>query len=404
MTNHIINTKRFGLVEKVTMTHFLLMFGYKLFSIFFPLYLLERGFSIIEVGYTSFLIYLGIAITSPIAGYLNHKIKPSILITCGTLGYATYSLLMTLSVPGISFYLAQILLGISGALFFVSSRVFLMNKDIAKKNSAFLWFYSAPTYADAIAPALGALLIWKTGFIGAFIAALTVQIIAALFAFLTLKKEKANTFKNIPLAKCIDNYKEVGTSMKFHGMTIPIITSFLVLILAGFHNTFFVIFLKDMSWTQNQILWFNALLYLSFLPISFLISKNIDRTKDIENISLGGKIAGLFSIILGCLTSVINAFSLFIIILSKNIGSLIANSGRSSLMGTKLKNYPAEAAAIDTIFSPLSTALGSLIGGVLIFYYGYSFIFIAFGIIIVTISLIIKKTSSQKSIRRNERN
>ncbi len=362
----MIDRKKFGLIEKVTITHFLLMFGYKLFSIFFPLYLLEKGFSIIEVGYTSFLIYLSIAISSPIAGYLNHKIKPSTLITLGALGYATYSLMMTLSFPGISFYLAQILLGISGALFFVSSRVFLMNKNIAKKNSAFLWFYSAPAYAEAIAPALGALLIWKTGFIGAFILALIIQITASLFAFLVLKEEQTNTFKTIPLTKCIDNYKKVGNSMKFKGMIIPITTSFLILTLVGFHNTFFVIFLKDMSWSQNHILWFNALLYLFFLPLSFIISKNIDRAKNIENISLGGKIVGIFSIILGLLASIINAFSLLIIVLSKNIGNLVANSGRSSLMGTKLKKYPEEAAAIDTIFSPLSTALGSLIGGILI--------------------------------------
>lgn len=383
--------RNFGLVEKVTLIHFLLMFGYKLFSIYFPLYLVGKGFSILEVGYTSFLIYIGLAVFSPVVGYLNHKIRPSLLVVSGVVGYAIYSLLMLISVPGISFYLAQILLGVSGALFFVSSRVFLMGKEVKKKDSAFSWFYSAPSYAEAIAPIVGALLIWKVGFVGAFLASLIVQIGASLFAFSSLRKEKADNFTEMELSECLDNYAKVGNSMKFNKMGFPVLVSFLVLILAGFNNTFFVLFLKDLGLSQDQVLGFNSLICLLFLPISFLINMHIDRVRSVDNISLGGKVVGLFSVILGSLTTVMNLFSLSIIVIAKNIGSLIANSGRSGLMGVRLRRFPEEAAAVDTIFSPLSTAFGALIGGLLIYYFGYASIFIIFGVVIVLSSFFVRR-------------
>ena len=52
----------FPKIEKITkdatITHFFLMFGYKLFSLYFPLFLVAREFSLPEVGYTYLLIYL----------------------------------------------------------------------------------------------------------------------------------------------------------------------------------------------------------------------------------------------------------------------------------------------------------------------------------------------------------
>ncbi len=52
-------------IEKITrdatITHFFLMFGYKVFSLYFPLFLVQRGMSLPEVGYAYLLIYLPIA-------------------------------------------------------------------------------------------------------------------------------------------------------------------------------------------------------------------------------------------------------------------------------------------------------------------------------------------------------
>lgn len=388
----MINKKIFGITENIALIHFFLMFGYKLFSFYFPLFLLEKSFSIIQVGYTSFLIYISIAIFAPVAGYLNHKIKPYILIALGVLGYSIYSLAMLVFVPLPWFYFFQVLLGISGALFFVSSRSVLMSCGLKKPDSAFAWFYSAPSYADAIAPAVGALIIWKFGFFGVFASALIIQLMSSLFAFFSLKNKTNNQVDSITLTESVINYKKVGKNIKTKGLFF-IFLCFLILLIAGFNNIFFVLFLKNLNWTQNQILVFNSLISLSFLPISFFVAKKLDRFKSEQNICFGGQVVGIFSILLGIIAGILNSFWVFIITLCGNIGSLISNSGRSGLMATKLKEYPKESAAIDTIFSPLATAFSSLFGGFLIVSFGYSSIFIFGGALILMFSLIGLKVS-----------
>ena len=73
------------IAKNVTFVHLPLMFSYKLFSLYFPLYLLQRNFSLTQIGYTNFLIYLPLALFAPMAGYLNHKINPAILASLGVL-------------------------------------------------------------------------------------------------------------------------------------------------------------------------------------------------------------------------------------------------------------------------------------------------------------------------------
>jgi len=181
-------------IEKVTrdatISHFLLMFGYKLFSLYFPLFLVMRGMSLPEVGFIYLLIYLPIAIFSPIVGFLNHKLNPAFLAASGALGYGIYVLGMIL-IPiyqiwwGISlFYLWQVLLGISAALFFVSMRAILMGYPIKNSDQAFGWFYSAPFYVGAVAPIVGAFFIWKFSFSGVFIVSLIIFLFTAFFVFL----------------------------------------------------------------------------------------------------------------------------------------------------------------------------------------------------------------------------
>ena len=175
------------ITRDATISHFFLMFGYKLFSIYFPLFLVTRGLSLPEVGYTYLLIYLPIALFTPIAGFLNHRINPAILVSLGILGYGIYALGMILiQNPGL-FYSWQIILGVSAALFFVSSRNILMGSPLENPDRAFGWFYSAPFYAEAIAPAVGALFIWKFGFVGVFAFSLIIHFFNSIFSFLKLK-------------------------------------------------------------------------------------------------------------------------------------------------------------------------------------------------------------------------
>jgi len=376
---------KFEITEKITLTHFFLMFGYKLFSLYFPLYLLERNFSIIEVGYTSFLIYITIAIFAPFAGYLNYKIKPHILIAFGAIGYSAYSGAMLLGILVPWFYLFQILLGISAALFFVSSRSLLMASDPKKINNSFAWFYSAPTYADAIAPALGALIIWKFGFFWVFFVALIIQLFASIYAYVKLKKKKG-MMPTTSIKESVKNYKEIGQKIEPKGIFF-IFLSFLILLIAGFNNTFFVLFLKSLNWTQEQILMFNSLTSLLLLPVSIFITKKIINDSK-YNIGLGGQIVGLCSALLGLISNMMNYILIFVLTVIENTGNLIASSGRSALMATKLRKHPNESAAIDTIFSPLSTAFGALLGGFLIQSFGYPLIFIFFGVAIFILSFI----------------
>ena len=238
-------------IEKVTrdatITHFLLMFGYKLFSLYFPLFLIARGFSLPEVGYNYLLIYLPIALFAPLVGFFNHKINPAILATVGILGYGIYALGMILIRAPALFYFWQVILGISAVLFFVSARAILISSPLENYDRAFGWFYSAPFYADATAPAVGALFIWKFNFIGVFIFSLILQIFTAIFCFIQLKKQgikPLNKFFNFQRFK--ENYQKIFQKIKRRDVLSPISISFSVLLVSGFYQAFLVLFLKDL--------------------------------------------------------------------------------------------------------------------------------------------------------------
>src|SRR3989344_2273898 len=175
-------------IEKITrdvaLSHFLLMSGYKLYSFYFPIYLVAESFSLAQVGYANFLIYLPIAIFAPIAGFLNHKINPAVLSSLSIFGYGVHALGMIVFPNIFIFYLFQIILGISAALFFVSSRAILMSSQLENYDRSFAWFYSAD-----LSPALGALVIWKFGFLGVFALALFLQFFNAIFCYFRLKNQ-----------------------------------------------------------------------------------------------------------------------------------------------------------------------------------------------------------------------
>ncbi len=370
-------------IEKITrdatLAHFFLMFGYKLYSLYFPLYLVAKGFSLIQVGYTNFLIYLPIALFAPFVGFLNHKINPAILSALGILGYGIHALGMIIFPNLFFFYLFQIILGISAALFFVSSRSILMASKLESYDRSFAWFYSANSYAAAISPAIGALFIWKFGFLGVFIFSLILQFFNAIFTFRRLKNQVGHLPDNVKIKESSQNYFTALKDIKSRSILPFLLTSFFVLVLAGFNNTFFVLFLKNLGWSQNNILVFNSLLSLVFLPISFWMIKRVAKFRSEINISWGSQVAGIFSMILGGLSGILNFYLIFIIIIFNSIGGLISDSGRSGLLSIKLKRHPEESAAIDTIFSPLATALGSLIGGLIIGILGFPLIFVLIG-------------------------
>lgn len=170
-------------MEKVTfdvsLVHFLLMFGYKLFSLYYPLFLVSIGFSAMNVGSIYLITYSIIAVSSVIINYYIHRLNPPKVAALGIAGYGVFALLMLLSgspafisaiksaTPfslaqwiisfGISgkliiFYIAQIILGFSAAAWLVSLRLILMKSKPKSKSGSFGWFYSMSHYASVIAP------------------------------------------------------------------------------------------------------------------------------------------------------------------------------------------------------------------------------------------------------------
>lgn len=381
----------------IALVHFFLMFGYKLFSLYFPLFLLEKHFTIPQVGYSTFFIYLPIALAAPVAGFLNYRVNSATLAAIGILGYGIYSLGMIMFPALWIFYLLQIMLGISAALFFVSTRVVLMNTKPENANRTFAWFYVANSYAAAIAPLAGALLIFKFGFTAAFVASFCIQVFAAGFCFSALRNRIGFTSSPISVKSSAKNYNQVLQTINKKHVLPFIVLAFLLLVFDnGFTGTFVVLFLKHLGWSQNLILFFNAALALLFLPISALLIKAISHLGSQANIRLGSAITGLSYIVLGSFSGVLNFSGIFAILMGDAIGGLMAGSGRSGLMTTKLKEYPKESAAIDTVFSPFSTAIGGLFGGLAIAAFGYPAIFIVGGCIIVGAGLLMPSLGQKK--------
>ena len=392
----------FPKIEKITkdatITHFFLMFGYKLFSLYFPLFLVAREFSLPEVGYTYLLIYLPIALSAPFVGFLNHKINPAVLASLGILGYGLYVLGMILISPHTNFgvgvfYFWQVLLGVSAALFFVSARAILISSPLENYDRAFGWFYSAPFYADAFAPAVGALFIWKFNFIGVFILSLAIQIFTAIFCFARMKNQKIKPLNQyFNFQKFSQNYQNAFQNLKEKNVLSSILISFSVLLISGFYFAFFVLFLKEkLFWSQNLILLFVSISSLIFLPISLFIIKNLANLRSEKNIFRGAIIAGFFLILFGIFTSFLNFITTLLIKIGLISGTLSCNSGRSGLISQKLKENPEEAGAIDTIFAPLGVALGALISGLIIGFLGYQLLFLLGGIFVVIIGFLGKR-------------
>lgn len=366
-----------------TIAHFGVMFAYKLFSLYFPLFLAARGFSLPQVGYAYLLIYLSFAVFSPVIGYLNHKIDSAKLASAGIAGYGIYALGMILVHDPVLFYFLQAMLGISAALFFVSVRVILISSPIKNYVSSFGWFYSAPFYANAFAPLAGALIIWKFGFSGVFIASLALQFLLAFFFFGRFKDRKLDfPDKSFDLAKLGKNYTGVFTALKAGGSLLFIVLSLAVLVFDGFYHAFFALFLKDLGWTQNYILFFLSVFSVLFLPVSIFIIRQFGKDGHrSENAVIGGSlIAAVFSAALGAFTGSLNFFIILFLFLGKSTGVYIADAARSGLIAGKLKENSEEAGAADSVFSPLGTAFGSLAAGLLIGSLGFGPMFIIGGV------------------------
>lgn len=411
--NHFMGLPPIGKTTfNVSVVHFLLMFGYKLFSLYYPLYLVSIGLSIVKVGWVYLLIYASIAIVAIWANFWIHKINPAKAASFGIFGYGVYALLMLYNTGPIIFYSAQVLLGFSAALWLVSLKSIIIESRPKNYNNSFGWFYAAPEYASALAPAIGGLIIYKFGFGPVFALSVFIQFINAIWAYFNLKD--INTYvivnpaergeaipKNFNFQNLKENYLSIFYSLKKDKVAaFALVVMFVSLIFGGISRPYFVLFLKDLHYTQNNIIGFFSLLSLVFIPLSWIIIKYIGKITSYKNITLGVTVDGIIFIIIGLFSSILNLILVFLLLLADTVGGLMAGSGKSGMIAEKFAKFKEEASTIDTVIVTLAPALGGIIGGIVISQIGYAATFLWGGIIVLIFALIFylfTKSSRAKS-------
>lgn len=372
-----------------TTSHFLLMFGYKLFSFFFPLYLIQQGFSLPQVGYIHLLVYLPIALFAPIAGQLNRYFRPGTLALFGIVGYAAYSLTLLGKPEGWIFYGMQVVLGIAAACFFVSMRSLLMGSQDQNPDKAFGYFYSAPTWAEAVAPAVGAGLIFLTGFRGVFIVSLIVHGLNMVYLF--MKQPLLAKVNRLSLASpTFKTYQNFFRTI-FSTEALPILAlAFVILLIGGLYQPFFVIFLERLGWDQNMILFYGAIFSALFVPVSYLAIRYGVQGSSRRNIFWGSAVFAVGSILFGLLSSRLEFLGILVLALIRGAGGLVVNAGRSGYLTRQFPKFREVAGVIDTMASPLGIAIGATCAGLLLTRVDFSSLFIQAGVLVIGIIVLIR--------------
>ena len=196
--------------------------------------------------------------------------------------------------------------------------------------------------------------------------------------------------KNLNVQLTADSYvnslshfsQVIKKSFSFNVFPI-LVFSLAILILGGFYQSFFLIFLKSIGWGRTQILTYSSLFSILFLPLSLYGIRVLSGSSVVRTIFIGGVVFAIASVAIGLTASFVGFIGILIFMEIGEFGSFLSNSSRSGFISKVLSSFPHGAAVLDTIFSPLGTALGSLLGGLLVGQIGYSGIFISGGILIV---------------------
>lgn len=381
-----------------SISYFLLMFGYKLFSAYFSLYLLELGFSVAKVGYTYLLIYLPIAISAPFVGYLLYRVRPVFLSSLGILGYGLYAVGL-LFLPDL-FNPLQMLLGISAALFLVSTRVIMIRAKLDNYDSAFGLFYSAPVYAELIAPLIGGALLLYFDFAGVFAASFAVHLINMFFNLHRFGENGRGDIHPPGSRHILQNYRDMFKGIVSAGILPQLILGFIILIVDGFYSAFFLIFLRTfLNFSQNEVIFYVSALSLFFVPISIFAVNMLHRHREKVNMFQGSAIYALATIVFSFVSAGVSLFGVLAVNLMKGFGGLIANSGRSGVVSRTFPGEPEEAGVLDTVFAPLGVSLGAFLGGIIAYNFGFSSLFLAGGTIVLVGAVSVKLFFLKKVVK-----
>lgn len=373
----------------VSLIHFLLMFGYKLFSLFYPLYLASIGLSAISIGNIYFLTYFIISISCVIINSLIHRINPAKMAAWGIFGYGLFALIMLFSRDIAVFYLAQVILGLSAAAWLVSLKFILMEAPSDNRTSSFGWFYAMPSYATAIAPAAGGLIIWKFGFSGVFLASVIIQFLNAIYAYIRLEKNgaalliKQNGIAKPDGAGQITRYRESFRILNGRKEVVLMLCFiFATLVLGGIYRAFFVLLLQDIGYSQTEVIRFTSALAFIYVPFSILVIRMMGKMHKGKIAASGMVLEGAASILLGTFYAALSTGALFALNILDSMGALALGSGKSAFFAKKLNRLREEASTIDSIMTTLGPALGGLLGGLAVAAWGYQVTFLIAGTVI----------------------
>jgi MFS family permease len=378
-------------VRGVTLVHFLLMFGYKLFSAYFPLFLVIQGLTLPQVGYSYLLIYLPIALCAPITAFFTRRTNPVLVMVLGIIGYAAYAMLMIFNTHLALFFFWQVMLGVAASLFFTSSRILLIAYPAANIERGFSWFYNAPFWADALAPVIGGLLIWRVGFVPVFTLSVAITL-AAAFAAVERLWDICSRRENraISLAVWAQKWRNLLARAANRQMAPLLAISFAGLWASGIFAAFFILFLKNaLLWSQSAVIAYTAASSAFFSAAYIFFIRPWQKGTDGRNIAAGAAVSGVFSMMFAMPVILLNYASVFVLEFFKNAGGFVCNSGRSALVAKRMEKNPDEAGAFDTIFSPLGIALGSITAGLLVGPFGYQGLFFLAGAIVSISSLLL---------------
>jgi predicted MFS family arabinose efflux permease len=156
----------------------------------------------------------------------------------------------------------------------------------------------------------------------------------------------------------------------------------------GIYRAFFVLFLENLYFSQEEIIKFISLASLAYLPLSIVVIKIIGKFGDARIISGGMIVEGLITAVLGIFAGVMNLLGMFMAMMIDSLGALALGSGKSALLSKKFKNYQEEASTVDTVLTTLGTALGALIGGIAISYIGFQNTFLVAGVVVFMLGII----------------
>ncbi len=360
----------------IPVAHFFILFGYKLFSLYFPLFLIEKNFSFSEIGYAYLLIYGTIALSSPLLRMIFTKRDAAKLIQLGFLGYILYSVGMIFSEDIIEIYLWQIFLGISSATFYISSRFII--SESKKVTEEFSYFYLTPFLVSFLAPFIGGILLLFFGFNGIF----KISILVYILGMVVTKKLIKGVYKIHKRKGEIKLLKSAICANKLIFFVLAI-----ALISIGIYRSFFVVFLEEyIKLSKDKIVLFvtTGALLVSLISLK---STNFTRRNEKNDIYLGNFLSGISSMIIAVSQSIAVLFALF---LCENIGRWLSQTGKSGFLVKSIKRDKEMTAVFDTIFTSLFVALGSVCGGVIAEYFGIKFLFFFIGILLILSSLAMK--------------